>query len=304
MLLLAFLAGLVWLLESQEAALQLLHLAVVRLWGIWVWGLGWGLATFVRWEGGQFANDLRNVLEPGPEVAAFVGRLETGTSHRAALPLTAAISTLGLIFTLLYGVPLGGLRGWLVVFGVTSIYYVASFLLYHFWSVIQAFNGLYRVMDRVEFRRLASPLFLESALTYLSLTTTIGVLSIYAGFRGTLTGGFEFENELLRPLLLTPLILFLPATLFYNFYPRYVLRRLVQHRVFAAMSRLGDSKLEDARSLALEIKELGLTNAQILPFIDYKSLPSYMISILFVISLAYHNDPTVKQFFNYLLGLE
>lgn len=304
LILLVTLGGLVWLVDDRASALKLLDLAIRRMQGLWVWTFGWGLASLIQSEGRNFANDLRSVLDPGPTVAVFVGQLERGTSHRAALWWTTPISLGGFVLTILYGVPVEGLGRWLVILGVTSIYYVGGFLLFHFVSVIRSFTVLYRRMDDVEFRRVASPLHLENALNYLSITTTLGVLGIYAGFRGTLTAGFLFENEVLRPFLLTPLILFLPGTLFYNFHPRYVLRRLVQHRVFAAMSRLGTADGDDAPGLVVEIKELGLTNAQILPFIDYKSLPSYVISILFVISLAYHNDPAVKSFLSYLLGLE
>lgn len=271
--------------------------------GVWVFSLGWGLAGFVRAEGRGFANDLLAVLEPSPAVAQLVGIVERSTKHRAALPITVPVSILGFVLTIAYGVPLEGLARWVVTLGVTSIYYVAAFLLWHFVGVIRGFNVLYRDIQGVEFQRTANPLHLENALNYLSITTALGVLAIYAGFRATLTAGFRFPNEALRPFLVTPLILFLPGTLFYNFHPRYVLRRVVQHKVFTTMNRLSKAESADIPGVIVELKDLGLTNAQILPFIDAKSLPSYLISILFVLSLAYHNDPAVRAFLSYVLGL-
>ncbi len=295
-------AGVQWAFTGGDDAVALLELIVLDMLGVWVWTFGWGLAAFARAEGLGFANDLRLVFDNESELSPVISRIEDGVSHRRALVATAPITLLGFILTLGYGVPLVGVGKWLVVFGITAIYYVAAFLLWSFASTTRAFHYLYSAVDRVGFRPAMNPLFLENVLTYLSITTVVGVLAIYTGFRGTVTANFDYEYEALRTLLVTPLVLFLPATLFYNFYPRYVLRRLVQHKVFATMTRL--TQESNSRDLVLQLKELGLTNAQVLPFVDYKSLPSYVISILFVVSLAYHNDPAVKSFFGYLLGLE
>jgi hypothetical protein len=122
------------------------------------------------------------------------------------------------------------------------------------------------------------------------------LISIYAGFRGTVTAGFEFQHEVWRVFLLTPLILFVPGTLFYDYYPRYVLRKIVQHKVFELMTRLSASDGSDASGLVDKLQRAAATNSQILPFVDYKTLPSYLIAIVFVISLAYTHDPTVRAF--------
>jgi hypothetical protein len=69
------------------------------------------------------------------------------------------------------------------------------------------------------------------------------------------------------------------------------------------MERLGSADEANAKSLLMNLKESAFLNSQILPFIDYKSLPSYVIAIFFAISLAYNNDPAVKAFVKYLLNL-
>ena len=68
------------------------------------------------------------------------------------------------------------------------------------------------------------------------------------------------------------------------------------------MQQLGASDELDAKSLILDLKESAALSSQILPFIDYKTLPSYLIAIFFVISLAYNNDPAVKAFVEYLFN--
>jgi hypothetical protein len=192
----------------------------------------------------------------------------------------------------------------MIFVAVCAIYYIAAFLLFHFIELILAFQGLFDSMEHVEFRKVYSPLHLENLTSYLSITTSMGLIAIYAGFRGTLTAGFHFQNETWRMFLATPLVLFLPGTLFYNYYPRYVLRKIVQYRVFRAMERL--SAAEDDLSiqkLILDMKESSFLNAQILPFLDYKSLPSYLLAVFFVISLAYNHDPAVQAFVKYVVDL-
>jgi hypothetical protein len=169
-----------------------------------------------------------------------------------------------------------------------------------------AFHELYQSMDSVEFRRVYNPLHLENVTTYLALTTTLGLVAIYAGFRGTLTAGFRFHAEVWKAFLSTPLILFLPGTLFYNYYPRYVLRKILQHKVFRTMEKLGasdDLGEPGTKALLLDLRENAVLSSQILPFLDYKSLPSYVLAVFFAISLAYNSDPAVKVFFNYLFSL-
>ena len=96
---------------------------------------------------------------------------------------------------------------------------------------------------------------------------------------------------------------FSPGTLFYNYYPRYVFRKILQHRVFKAMEKLGQADAARAPSLILDLKESALLDSQILPFLDYKSLPSYLVAIFFVLSLAYNNDPAIRKFVEYLVHL-
>jgi hypothetical protein len=299
----AFAAVTVLVLDGKDAALLLLSTAVVGMKGPWVWTSGYGLASFVVDRGRALPATLNGFLASNDVSAALTSRIERSTRHRYALRYTVPITLLGLFLTTVYGIPNRGFAYAFVLCGVCAIYYIAAFLLYHFIQVILAFQDMFDTMDHVEFRPVYSPLHLENLTSYLSITTGIGLIAIYAGFRGTLTAGFQFRSDVWRVFLSTPLILFLPGTLFYNYYPRYVLRRIIQHRVFRAMERLSTANDDlDTKKLLFEMKENAYLNAQILPFVDYKSLPSYLIAALFVVNLAYNNDPAVNAFFRYLIG--
>ena len=293
----------VWALDGKQAALGLLDTAILKMKGPWVWTFGYGLASFITYRGRLLPAALNGVLVANETTAAVMARIERSTLHRSALRYTLPITSLGILLTSFYGIPNKGISYYMIFVGICAIYYVAAFLLFHFVEVTLAFHDLFEAMEAVDFKAVYNPLHLENLTTYLALTTAFGLTAIYAGFRGTLTAGFQFKHEVWRTFLSTPLILFLPGTLFYNYYPRYVLKKVVQHKVFKAMERLGSADEQNAKSLLLNLKECAFVNSQILPFLDYKSLPSYLIAVFFVVSLAYNNDPAVQIFVKYLLNV-
>jgi len=294
---------LVLLINGRQEALGFLETAVVGMKGPWVWTFGYGLAFFIMDRGRALPLALDGVLVPSELTTKVSHRIAASTYHRNALRYTAPLTLLGVFLTYAYGIPNRGVAYVLLYLCVLLIYYIGGFLLFHFIEVTFAFKMLFDSMDQVEFRQIYSPIHLENITSYLAITTVIGLISIYAGFRGTVTAGFEFQHEVWRVFLLTPLILFVPGTLFYDYYPRYVLRKIVQHKVFELMTRLGASDGSDASGLVDKLQRAAATNSQILPFVDYKTLPSYLIAILFVINLAYTNDPTVRGFLQHLIQM-
>ena len=293
---------LVWMANGREEAVNFIQTAVVRMKGPWVWTFGYGLAFFIMDRGRTLPAELKGVLVENEILAEVTARIDRSTRHRYAYPFTVPITILGIFLTYVYGIPNKGLGYFLLYFCVLLIYYIGGFLLFHFVQVIFAFELFFKKMDLVEFRPIYSPLHLENFTSYLAITSIIGLITIYAAFRGTVTAGFEFQREVWRIFLFTPIILFIPGTLFYDYYPRYVLRKIVQHKVFNLMARLGASDGSDARDLVGKLQDASAVNSQILPFVDYKTLPSYLLAIFFVISLAYNNDPAVKALIETLLG--
>jgi hypothetical protein len=294
---------LVLVINGRQDALEFIQTAVVGMKGPWVWTFGYGLAFFIMDRGRALPLALDGVLVPSELTTKVSHRIAASTYHRNALRYTAPLALLGVFLTYAYGIPNRGVAYVLLYLCVLLIYYIGGFLLFHFIEVTFAFKMLFEAMDQVEFRQIYSPIHLENVTSYLAITTVIGLISIYAGFRGTVTAGFEFQHEVWRVFLLTPLILFVPGTLFYDYYPRYVLRKIVQHKVFELMTRLGASDGSDASGLVDKLQRAAATNSQILPFVDYKTLPSYLIAILFVINLAYTNDPIVRGFLQHLIQM-
>jgi len=299
-------AALVLLIDGRQEALGFIQTAVVGMKGPWVWTFGYGLAFFIMDRGRTLPLDLNGVLVPNELTVKVAQRIDASTRHSSALRFTVPLTLLGVLLTYAYGIPNKGVAYVLLYFCVLLIYYISGFLLFHFIEVTFAFKMLFDEMDQVEFKQIYSPIHLENITSYLAITTVVGLISIYAGFRGTVTAGFVFQHEVWRVFLLTPLILFVPGTLFYDYYPRYVLRKILQHKVFELMARLGASDGSDASGLVDKLQRASAVNSQILPFVDYKTLPSYLIAILFVISLAYNNDSTVRSFLQYLtqMGLK
>jgi len=293
----------VYLVDGKQAMEELLSTGVEGMKGPWVWTFGAGLAMFIMNSGRHLAVSLTSVLSPGEAVLAAAARIERSTLHRAALRYTLPITVAGIVLTWAYVLPNDGLGRLILSLMTISIYYIGGFLLFHFVEIMRAFHELFDRAESVHFRYDYSPAHLENITTYLSITTGLGLIGIYAGFRGTLTAGFLFPSGAWRSFLVTPVVLFLPGTLLYNYYPRYVLRKILQFKVFEAMSRLSTANEQDSRGLLMDLREAAVTNGQILPFLDYKSLPSYLIAILFAISIAYSNDPAVRAFFERLLNL-
>lgn len=288
------------LFQGEKHAIEFLTVTVSGMKAPWVWTFGWGLALFIQRQGMAVPISLNAILSSGTVMAMATARIENSIFHRKAVPYTTFTTAIGLPLTYLYGIPNSGLAYILIFLGILSIYYIAGYILYHFVEVSMSFHYILQMMDDVRFKTSYSPLHIENLTTYLALTTTIGLTAVYAGFRGTLTAGFTFPYDDLRPLLSTPLILFLPATLLYNYYPRYVLRKIAHYHIFMNLQNLSVGSKINARSLLLEVKEYVILSSQIIPFLDHKNIPSYFIAILFVFSLVYNYDPSVKNFFDFL----
>ena len=311
-------ALLVLVVNGRQEALAFLNTAVVGMKGPWVWTFGYGLAFFIMDRGRTLPLELASVLVPTELTTKVANRIAASTHHYNAFRYTVPLTLLGVFLTYAYGIPNKGTSYVLLYLCVLSIYYISGFLLFHFIEVTFAFKMLFDAAveksrhvvegevaaeessDGVDFRKIYSPIHLENITSYLAITTVVGLIAIYAGFRGTVTAGFEFQHEVWRVFLLTPLVLFVPGTLVYDYYPRYVLRKIVQHKVFELMTRLGASNSSEADGLIDKLQRASALNSQILPFVDYKTLPSYLIAVLFVISLAYNNDATVRAFLQYL----
>ncbi len=191
----ALCALLALVVDGRDAAIELLATTVTRMNGLTVWTFGYGLAAFIAQRGRLLPIDLNGVLIANDATASATVRIERSTYFRNANRYTVPITALGVLLTAFYGIPGRGVTHVLVFVGICSIYYVGGFLLFHFIEVTLAFNELFESMDAVEFKRLYNPLHLENLTNYLALTTALGLVGIYSGFRGTITADFQFPVD-------------------------------------------------------------------------------------------------------------
>ncbi len=153
---------------------------------------------------------------------------------------------------------------------------------------------------------------LETIDSFFVITSTIGIIAIYIGFRGTLTANFINTPEVFKNLLILPTILYLPATLCYSFYPRYVLRKVVECDVLCRIEEFekdaenaGSMTFKDGlelRKLILELKEKMITEYRATPLLSIKDTPSLTISMILVLQIVFQKDSTVSNFFRDLLN--
>jgi len=153
------------------------------------------------------------------------------------------------------------------------------------------------------------------------ITSTVGIICIYLGFRGTLTANFIFYNELFKKFLVLPLVFYLPATLIYSFYPRYVLKKINNYEIIKKIKDLDSnakkiinnysSKKNDIISLKekidfedsiLNLKEKLLNDNRGNSLISFKDSPSLIITLIMIIQLITSKDEIIKNFLNYLFS--
>ncbi len=288
------------LLYNKDYALRFLEIAIIDMNGLGVWCFGVGLMFFVGKVGNMIAQELNETFQSSPSLFEIVAKIEKSTRHKDALILTAPIATLGGVIVLNCNVPHFGISSVFISIGVVFIYYTASYLLYHFFMIISAFHTMYKNIDGVHLESQLNSLHLENISSYLAQTSSVGLLAIYFGFRGTVTAGFIFSHPIWKFFLVTPLILFLPGTLFYNFYPRHVLKKLLRYKIFNKLMAIAANDDVDVKNAIVEIKGVSLMDAQVAPFVDYKNLPSYLIGVLFLMNIVYDYDPVIRSFFQFI----
>jgi hypothetical protein len=158
-------------------------------------------------------------------------------------------------------------------------------------------------------------------------------VALYVAFRGTLTANFTFtpperwigEAVMLltapgtayasvRNLLLYPIVIFLPLSLFASFYMKLVLRRIYLSsikRKISEIDRLAKPIIDEAdvskiavievRKAVVDLKDKIIENNKVLPMITVKDSPSIVLVIIVILQFIWINDAQIKQFFDGLL---
>jgi len=301
----------VW--QGDRMALDLVQTAVFKFNGVLVGAAGYGLLSFVFLSGKRMLALLNSILDvPDDYVPKYGIRLQHVTSFRAWLLIVAPLSVIGATVLWLAGFPLRGFaKGYLAV-AVMTIYVVASAILAFYVYTILLFkfieeNAAYSTRPRVRLKCSFASMDLQTIDSFFIVSATLGVFAIYLGFRGTLTANFTGTTELFRKLMILPLVFYLPATLCYSLYPRYVLRQVAEcdtlELVEAFERQTNDLPPEEnlkatleLRNLIFDIKEKMLNDRRAVPLLTLKDAPSLTMSLIIVMQFIAQNDSVVSSF--------
>jgi hypothetical protein len=307
-------ALLVYFVQGEEMALRLMQSWVIRFNGILVGAAGCGLLMFVHRSGRLMLTTLsHSLVVPDVYAVQHARSVHRATSWRHSLFISLPLTAIGGIVLWKAGFPMTGLSRIYLASATISVYWIASSILAFYIYTIVLFR---HIEDHSLPTRDGSPRFrLNSTLGSMDLQTvdgffivsaTLGVLAIYFGFRGTLTADFVELTDLFRKLMILPLILYLPATLCYSLYPRWVLRQISECDTLQLVEdferetsthRVEDFKANlELRAIILEIKEKMLNDRRAVPLLSLKDAPTLTMSIIIVIQFVAQKDAVVAEF--------
>lgn len=301
--------------QDGKLAIELVQTGAFRFNGVLVGATGYGLLAFVYRSGGRMLGQLNRVLDVPPEFAGeYTRHLDRVTSWRWWLLIVTPLSIVGSFVLWLAGFPLDGFAHFFLAVGVSSIYVAASAILASYIYMILFFHFIeehsgYSVRPRIRLKCSFASMDLQTIDSFFIVSAALGVVAIYLGFRGTLTANFVGTTDLFRQLMVLPLIFYLPATICYSFYPRYVLRQITECDTLELVEAFDEQTKElppaddikgtlELRALIFEIKEKMLNDRRAVPLLTLKDAPSLTMSLIIVMQFIAQNDAVVAQFFN------
>jgi hypothetical protein len=301
--------------QTDQMALDLMQAAIFNFNGVLVGAVGYGLLAFVYLSGKRMVALLNGVLEvPDEYLAQYARYLERTTSVRWWLIVVAPLSAVGATVLWYAGFPLAGWARLSLAVGVMSIYIVASAILASYIYTLLLFQFIeehtgYSTKPRIRLKCSFASMDLQAIDSFFIVSATLGVISIYLGFRGTLTANFVGTTELFGKLMILPLVFYLPATLCYSFYPRHVLRQATECDTLELVAafeeqaqnypRSDDFKSTlELRALIFDIKEKMLSDRRAVPLLTLKDAPSLTMSFVIIMQFIAQNDSVVSNFFS------
>jgi hypothetical protein len=300
-----------YFLYGEPIATQFWQASMIKFNGVLVGGVGYGLLAFVRNWGKTTLAQLNEVLiTPDEHAASWGAQLQRATSWRWVIAIAGPLTVVGGIVIWKAGVPFAGFPKFCLLTATISIYVVASSILAFFIYTIMAFRYIEMANEPSRFGLNCSfaSLALQNIDSFFVISSTLGVLAIYLGFRGTLTANFVGNSDLFRKMMVLPLVFYLPATLFYSLYPRYVLRQISECDTLELIKELEQQCINETfdglkaglefRKLVLDVKEKIVNDRRIVPLLGIRDAPSLTMSIIIVIQFVAQKDSVVAGFLN------
>lgn len=305
-------ALIVYFTQGEQLALQFVESAVIKFNGVIVGATGFGLLAFVHTSGKPMLAILNNVVDTPPEYSPeFLTRMRRVVSWKWALLFAGPMTIIGGTVLWRAGFPMNGFAKISLAVSTISIYFVASSILAFYFYAILLFRYLevHSSTGQLPRLRLKCPvgsLDLQAIDSFFVVSATVGIAAIYFGFRGTLTANFVGTTELFRKLMVLPLIFYLPATICYSLYPRYVLRHMSECDTMLMVEEFerqtSAHKIEDLqaslefRKLIYDLKEKMLLDRRTLPLLSLKDAPSLTMSLIIVLQFIAQKDSVVADF--------
>lgn len=233
------------------------------------------------------------------------------------------------------GYPMSGVPQWYLWLASSTMFYAGGLMLAYAVYTLKFFNLLDNNVEKLSLQENVNIVELENFNLYLTVLFLTATVALYFAFRGTLTANFTFTPPnpwigdvvmlfaapgtgyaSVRNLLLYPIVIFLPLSLFASFYIKLVLRRVYLvsiKRKVSEIDRLAKPIIDDAdsrsskiavievRKAAIDLKEKIVQNNKVLPMITIKDSPSIVLVVIVVLQFIWINDLQIKQFFDGLL---
>jgi len=298
--------------QSDQIARELLTSWVFYFNGILVGGSGYGLMWYIKKEGKNLMGMLNNLIEVNNlKDMEVVVQARRGNSWLWKNIIGIPITIVGGAIMWYSGYPLTGFAKYYLAICSISIYYVGSYIFTFFVFSILMFKAIEENLKNSNICKKTSVIEYETINNFFAITATVGIFAIYFGFRGTLTANFQNVafQEIIKKSLILPVVLFVPITLVYSFYPRYVLKKLFDCEIIGQIQKLESlkeeslngtisikEKLEIEKTIS-DVKEKLMAERKQLPILTYKDSPSLALVIMMVLQLIVQYDKVIGDFF-------
>ena len=251
-----------------------------------------------------------------------------GNKHLIALP----IFLVGGAILYFCGYPMIAFPKYYLWVTSSVMFYVGGLMFAYALYSLKVFYALEENVQNISLQENVNIIELENFNLYLTILFFASTIALYFAFRGTLSANFTFlpphewvknlislflptksEYSLLRNLLIYPIVIFLPLSLFAGFYMKLVIRKIylndirmklreIDQLTKPAIEQVRSDNIElniiEVRKTALELKEKIVQDNKVFPLITLKDTPSIALLLVVILQFIWLNDDLIQEFFN------
>lgn len=298
------------LMQGDVMASQLTTAWFTTFNGLLVGATGYGLLFFIARERHRVQLALSNVFNvPSECQPEFTLRLDRIRRWPLRGYVTVLLTLVGSIVLIGAGIPLQGLAHVYLTIAVVSYYCIGGYMLMILVAILGVFDYVNdnSSPERSQRFSLKAPLRSIEAKTidlYLIISALLGLVAIYVAVRTTLIA-FP-KTAPYYDLMVLPLFFFVPATLVYSFYPRYVLREVWESDTYELLERLVPDSLLDGnddpkgrlelRKLLIEVKAKLIEERKATPILSFRDAPALTLAAFTAAQFLLQKDAVLVNF--------